>query len=243
MTLFCFTGCASTETNEIKDTTTMEQIAEAIITNFAAMSETDFEQFENMSDFKLNYTMMASNLPIEAADFRQMIDSWQTAVEENGLYLKHEEYKVETKSTGVTLTTNVKFEDKDTTISFVFDNKSNLVSLNVSGQMTTSSIFKKAGLNTILCMGIVFVVLILLAFMIYLMKYIPKLINGESLQENKPKTVPVTVSDTVNEQGVAYVDDLELVAVITAAIAAQEGKSADGFVVRSIRRRPSNHWI
>ena len=37
-------------------------------------------------------------------------------------------------------------------------------------------------------------------------------------------------------------DDLELIAVITAAIAAQEGTSTDGFVVRSIRRRPSNNW-
>ena len=32
-------------------------------------------------------------------------------------------------------------------------------------------------------------------------------------------------------------DDGELVAVIAAAIAAAEGTSADGFVVRSIRRR------
>ena len=37
-------------------------------------------------------------------------------------------------------------------------------------------------------------------------------------------------------------DDLELIAVITAAIAAQEGTSTDGFVVRSIRRRTSNNW-
>ena len=38
-------------------------------------------------------------------------------------------------------------------------------------------------------------------------------------------------------------DDLELVAVISAAIAASEGAaSTDGFVVRSIRRRPSNKW-
>jgi len=37
-------------------------------------------------------------------------------------------------------------------------------------------------------------------------------------------------------------DDLELVAVIAAAIAAAEGTSTDSFVVRSIRRRPSNKW-
>ena len=37
-------------------------------------------------------------------------------------------------------------------------------------------------------------------------------------------------------------DDLELIAVITAAIAAKEGTTKEGFVVRSIKRRPSNHW-
>lgn len=42
--------------------------------------------------------------------------------------------------------------------------------------------------------------------------------------------------------GVDVTNDLELVAVITAAIAAQQGTSIDNFVVRSIRRRPSNAW-
>ena len=37
-------------------------------------------------------------------------------------------------------------------------------------------------------------------------------------------------------------DDLELVAVIAAAIAAYEGTSADGFQVRSIRRANTNKW-
>jgi hypothetical protein len=37
-------------------------------------------------------------------------------------------------------------------------------------------------------------------------------------------------------------DDLALIAVITAAIAASAGVSEDSFVVRSIRRSPANHW-
>ena len=40
-----------------------------------------------------------------------------------------------------------------------------------------------------------------------------------------------------------YSDDLELVAVITAAIAASMGStSTDGLVVRSIRRKPGAKW-
>lgn len=37
-------------------------------------------------------------------------------------------------------------------------------------------------------------------------------------------------------------EDTELAAVIAAAIAASEGTSADGFIVRSIKRRKSNKW-
>ena len=61
-----------------------------------------------------------------------------------------------------------------------------------------------------------------------------------------------TVSEVVGMGGFAaaaapvveenLVDDLELVAVIAAAIAAYEGTSADGLVVRSIRRAPGNKW-
>ena len=38
------------------------------------------------------------------------------------------------------------------------------------------------------------------------------------------------------------ITNTELVAVIAAAIAEYEGTGTDGFVVRSIRRRPSNKW-
>lgn len=52
------------------------------------------------------------------------------------------------------------------------------------------------------------------------------------------KSAPAVETVVVDET-----DDLELVAVITAAIAASEGTSTDDFVVRSIKRRTSNKWI
>jgi Na+-transporting methylmalonyl-CoA/oxaloacetate decarboxylase gamma subunit len=70
------------------------------------------------------------------------------------------------------------------------------------------------------------------------MKFIPQLVEKKESKEE----VCETFTSEIVESSSACMDDLELVAVITAAIAAQEGKSTDGFVVRSIRRRPSNHW-
>ena len=46
----------------------------------------------------------------------------------------------------------------------------------------------------------------------------------------------------VKEEEEELSDDLELVAVITAAIAASAGTSTDGFVVRSIRRSNNSKW-
>lgn len=54
-----------------------------------------------------------------------------------------------------------------------------------------------------------------------------------------PAPAPVQEAVPVEED---LTDDLELVAVITAAIAASENTSADGLVVRSIRRAPGNKW-
>jgi hypothetical protein len=39
------------------------------------------------------------------------------------------------------------------------------------------------------------------------------------------------------------VDDLELAAVISAAVAAYTGTSSDGFVVRSIRKSNKKRWL
>ena len=79
------------------------------------------------------------------------------------------------------------------------------------------------------------------SFLISLFKYIPAIQNafGEKKDEKKEET-KAAVSETVEE--VDETDDLELIAVISAAIAAAEETTTDGFVVRSIKRRPSNKW-
>lgn len=134
------------------------------------------------------------------------------------------------------------YEDREATIEFKFDEDLNLESMDVSAKYTTAEILEKAGLNTVLGMGTVFVVLIFLAFLISLIKYIPPFVEKFTKKSPKPvQTTTPVVAETAQED-TEYVDDLELVAVITAAIAAQTGTSTDGFVVRSIRRRPSNNW-
>ena len=54
-----------------------------------------------------------------------------------------------------------------------------------------------------------------------------------------PAPAPVAAAPVAEEE---LVDDLELVAVITAAIAASMNTSTDGLVVRSIRRKANAQW-
>ena len=104
-----------------------------------------------------------------------------------------------------------------------------------------------AGINTVICLAVVFTVLIFISFLISLFKYIPKLEAALSKKDEKTELAENAVVNTVSqievkEEEEELSDDLELVAVITAAIAASAGTSTDGFVVRSIRRSNNSKW-
>ena len=232
-------GCSG-KSEAAHDSTNMESLAEFIITNYAQMEDTDMEEFKSLSEYQLNYTLMTSGLPIEAGDFVGMLNAWMAAEKECGAYVSHGDYEFEEKSSGFVVSTEAQFEDRAATISFTFDEDENLESLDVAAKMEMSEILTKAGLNTLLGMGTVFAVLIFLAWIIGLMKYIPVVLDKLFKKNAEPVAAPAPVVEEV--AAVEEVDDLELIAVITAAIAAQEGTSTDGFVVRSIRRRPSNKW-
>lgn len=109
-------------------------------------------------------------------------------------------------------------------------------------------------MNTLLGMGTVFCVLILISFIIYLLKFIPDLLNGskkekesvqpsDSRKQSVPVQKPVSKPAPASAQAVSKpADDTQLVAVITAAIMAsmeQEGTPvpADGLLIRSIKKR------
>ena len=113
--------------------------------------------------------------------------------------------------------------------------------------MIICSAISDAGINTVICLAVVFAVLIFISFLISLFKYIPKLEAALSKKDKKTELAENPVVNTVSqievkEEEEELSDDLELVAVITAAIAASAGTSTDGFVVRSIRRSNNSRW-
>ena len=100
----------------------------------------------------------------------------------------------------------------------------------------------EAGLNTLMGMAVVFCALIFISLVIRLFGFINVLQTKKKDKKEEAKNIASVGIDNAVEQIAAneenLADDLELVAVITAAIAAFEGSApSDGLVVRSIRRR------
>jgi Na+-transporting methylmalonyl-CoA/oxaloacetate decarboxylase gamma subunit len=129
--------------------------------------------------------------------------------------------------------------------------------------MTFKDKMKAAGTNTIIGMGIVFIVLIFISFIISLLKYVPMLFDKETREKAKAAKKAAEVSETetkadnsnvekveqivdiVNTStGESVMNDSELVAVITAAVAAASSDkpayvnypSNDKLIARQIRR-------
>ncbi len=102
---------------------------------------------------------------------------------------------------------------------------------------TVGELMGRAALNTVLGMGTVFAVLILISLIIASFAAIPtiqKIFSKKKAAEPAAETKAAPVVEEVYDES----DDMELVAVIAAAIAAYEGSaSTDGFVVRSIHKR------
>ena len=97
--------------------------------------------------------------------------------------------------------------------------------------------------NTALGMGTVFAVLILISFIIYLLKFVPAMLERKGKEKAAEETVQVQKPVQQETVPVQEADNNELIAVIAAAVAAQMSEETgtavapDGLVIRSIKKR------
>ena len=169
-------------------------------------------------------------------------DSYIMATDEIGKLVSIDNYTAEYDSSGekIIVTVNCTFEKKDAGIEFIYkdDLYNTLTSSATNVNYTFGEKMAKAGLNTLMGMGTVFAVLILIFGIISLFNLIPKIEAAFKKKDAQPAattSVDNAITQIVETEELS--DDLELVAVISAAIAAYEGAgSTDGYVVRSIRR-------
>lgn len=174
-------------------------------------------------------------------------NSWNSTRGELGSLKSINNINIEVSSdTGklCTITVDTSYEkNSKCTFEFVINDDYTLENGAINPSYTTGQKMYKAAMNTVIGMGTVFIVLIFISFIISLFKYVNKLENRNKAKnetsnnaQGVDNAIAQIVSNEEEQVDEDVTDDLELVAVITAAIAASEDTPADGLVVRSIRK-------
>lgn len=223
-------GAAKTEEAAIDETlsssmiTTAEGLTEAIV----ILSDDEIASYKESGD----------------AFTEQAMEAWETSRDELGEYIGLGTSEVEEASEGYTVTIPGEFEKRNADIVYAFDENGTPTSLTVDPEYTLAENMEKAALNTLMGVAIVFVMLIFLSLVISLFKYIP-LLEAKITKKSgaaEPAPVKTAAPAAAPVETAQDVDDSELIAVIAAAIAAAEGTSTDGFVVRSIKKVSRKKW-
>ena len=253
MGLFVLTGCAA------KETLPNEEVYQGKLDSYVEMLVgTDKESLDaNLSNLQENYDDFEQQVALypyiggtgrkfdfTADAYLSLLKSYDANFDEFGDFVGLKEYEGGTtdKDGNVTYTAVYEFTDHNMRLALEFDKDDVVTTVTMDPIYSKGEIAKKAALNTLIGMGSVFAVLILLAFIISLIKYVSVFENRGKAKKDVAEKAATPAPAPVAPAAPAPADDLQLIAVITAAIAAAEGTSTDGFVVRSIKRRSNNKW-
>lgn len=236
--LFGLTACTNAETEAM----TEEQL-EAV-----TVADSYIGQVKEIVEQGMAEEYIAYDESLEA-----IFDSWESGMEELGSYVETTGHKVKidgdevivnTAITGSALDPNGNPRTAD--VELIYNSKEYVInSMVVNVNYTMGEKMTNAALNTLLGMGTVFIVLILISLIISCFSLIPK-IQGLFAKKEKVSETEKSVDNTIAQIVAAEeADDTELIAVISAAIAAYEaanGGSSDGIVIRSVRKVNRNKW-
>lgn len=173
-----------------------------------------------------------------------LVKAYDELKKDSGAFVKNGDFTVTKSGETLTTTLNIEYENDTAVLTFVYKyHNMEVEDITVERIQSTGEKMSRAVLNCLMGMGTVFAMLIIISGIISGFKVIPYLENKWKAKNQpevqavtpKPAAIPAPSVEVVPE--VEAMDDLELTAVIAAAIAAGTGQSTDDFVVRSIKRR------
>lgn len=178
-----------------------------------------------------------------------VFSSWESGMEELGSYVETTGHEVKIDGDEVIVNTAItgsaldpKGNPRTADVELIYNSKDFvIISMVVNVNYTMGEKMTNAALNTLLGMGTVFAVLLLISFIISSFSLLSKFEKKEKKSETE-KSVDNTIAQIIEAE---EADDTELIAVISAAIAAYEaanGGSSDGVVIRSVRKVNRNKW-
>lgn len=222
---------AKTETVQ-SEPATPEEMAKNIL-------EAQLSQISAWTDDQIDQLIESDDITSQA-----VAGNWKSVKEELGAFVEVTDAQLNAEGTEITGTVKYdKLDDKTTVaVTYAVNPDTQTATVNWDIQYPMSVLMQRAGLNTVMGLGIVFLTLLFLSALIAQLHIIPDMIEKRA-KKNAPAPTPApTPAPIPAAQEEDLTDDLELVAVITAAIAASENTSSDGFVVRSIKKANKRNW-
>ncbi|MBR6452043.1 MAG: OadG family protein [Lachnospiraceae bacterium] len=258
--LFALSGCSILAEQKPVDQDIAENLESVAfsMTSQILMQTTD----QGFKDYLLNlspeeYEMQFEGMGVylDGNAMKSGVESWVKATEQLGQTIKITGTKAEydSKGTSIVVTVNVAGDKvnslgnpREAEVEYVFkdDFYKTITSCATNVTLTFTEKMENAGLNTLIGMGTVFSILILLCLIISCFGIFPK-IEAKMQKKKAPKeqAIDQPIAQIIAKEEMSdATDELELVAVISAAICAYESArglpvSTDDFVVRSIKRR------
>lgn len=173
----------------------------------------------------------------------KLLEKWKEVKPNVGDFVELGEFSIDKSGKTLTTTQIMDFTGRDLTLTCVYNFLDMQVTdITLDENYSLGEKMQKAAMNTLMGLGTVFLILVLISLVIWAFKIIPYL-QEKAKAKNAPQPEaapePEPAAEAVAAEAIAPAqDDTELIAVIAAAIAASEGcVAADGFVVRSIKRR------
>lgn len=234
----CSKADTASEEIDINVQSQMEQLPGSFLELYTGLQDNQVAEFKKNMQKQEQYAALAEG-----------VDSWENVKADLGAFVSLDDaVRVEAVDHGYSATVNAVFEKRNMEFSITTDSKlTKITSVAFVPEYTLGEKMEKAALNTLMGMGTVFIVLIFISLLISCFKFInayeARLKEKDKSAAPAPAPAPVpVVSSPAAEEAEELADDLELVAVITAAIAASTGSSPSGLVVRSIKRAPAGKW-
>ncbi len=185
-------------------------------------------------------------LTVDGDAYLKGLDSFLAGLEDMGEILDVTGVSSKVSDEEIIVYADVQGEKKDGQVEIILSNDYfvELKSCTLNVNATFEELMTNAGLNTVLGMGTVFAVLIFIMLIISAFSLIPKIqsvfANKDNSKENakvKEEDLSLIAAITAASAYDEAKNDTELVAVISAAVAAYRGETtSDGFVVRSIKK-------
>lgn len=251
--MLSLTACAAQPLPDDFDQNTETNTAVGMTASILSMEDSDLTALAHNADAYFTSDSLGYDVDIITSISAGTI----TAKEEAGdpVKVNINDITYEANGSNVVITVPVEFTERVVDYEFTFEQNEVaqydaneepyvLSQVVVSAQYSMGELMEKAGMNTLMGMGVVFLVLIFISLVIGLFKFMPG--SGAKKQTKKSAAKPASVAAPAPAVKAPVADenlmnDQELVAVITAAVMAASGSgtamtSSDKLVVRSIKR-------